>query len=101
MIAGTLHGVYAMTAEISPVPGSSGFNVIETGKYALHCFQTLTGTKFFVMTDARQFHAESIVQRIYQLYADYVMKNPFYQLEMPVRSEQFDRHLAAYVSTVA
>jgi hypothetical protein len=100
-MAGTLHGVYAMSAEISPVPGSSGFSVIETGKYAIHCFQTLTGTKFLIVTDARQFHADVVVQRIYQLYADYVMKNPFYQLDMPIRCELFDRNLSAYASTVA
>jgi len=33
------------------------------------------------------------MRRIYELYADYVMKNPFYQLEMPIRVEGFDRAL--------
>ena len=31
--------------------------------------------------------------RIYELYADYVMKNPFYQMEMPVRCEGWERRL--------
>ena len=31
------------------------------------------------------------------LYSDYVMKNPFHQLEMPVRSELFDINLNALV----
>lgn len=35
--------------------------------------------------------------RIYELYSDYVMKNPFYQSEMPVRCESFDRKLLGYV----
>jgi len=38
-----------------------------------------------------------MLRRIYELYADYVMKNPFYQPEMPVRCEAFDRHLVGYV----
>lgn len=32
--------------------------------------------------------------KVYELYADYVMKNPFYSLEMPVRCDGFDRGLA-------
>ena len=35
--------------------------------------------------------------KIYELYADYVMKNPFYQLEMPVRCEGFERRLVGYL----
>jgi hypothetical protein len=33
------------------------------------------------------------VGKIYELYADYVMKNPFYSLEMPIRSEGWERRL--------
>ncbi len=38
-----------------------------------------------------------IIRRVYELYADYVMKNPFYQMEMPVRCEAFDRELLKYI----
>jgi len=38
-----------------------------------------------------------IIRKVYELYADYVMKNPFYQVEMPIRCEAWDRHLGAYV----
>ena len=31
---------------------------------------------------------------IYELYSDYVLKNPFYELEMPVRCELFENNLA-------
>lgn len=30
------------------------------------------------------------MKRIYEIYADYVMKNPFQTPEMPVRSEKFE-----------
>ena len=40
---------------------------------------------------------DKIVSKIYELYADYVMKNPFYQLEMPVRCEAWERRLVGYV----
>jgi hypothetical protein len=35
--------------------------------------------------------------KIYELYGDYVMKNPFYQLEMPIRSEGWERRLVGYL----
>jgi trafficking protein particle complex subunit 4 len=28
------------------------------------------------------------------------MKNPFYQLEMPIRCEEFDRNLAVYAKSI-
>ena len=38
-----------------------------------------------------------MVRRCYEIYGDYVMKNPFYSMEMPVRVEKFDRALGAYL----
>ena len=55
------------------------------------------GTKFLVFAEPRQPNMDVVIRRIYELYADYVMKNPFYQIEMPIRSDGFDRHLAAYI----
>lgn len=39
----------------------------------------------------------SPVPRIYDLYTDYVLKNPFYEVEMPVRCELFDTNLFATI----
>jgi len=36
-------------------------------------------------------------RRIYDLYTDFVLKNPFYEVEMPVRCELFDTNLFATV----
>jgi Sybindin-like family len=38
---------------------------------------------------------------VYPLYADYVLKNPFYEVEMPIRCELFDANLAAAVDARA
>jgi hypothetical protein len=38
-----------------------------------------------------------VVRRCYELYGDYVVKNPFYTLEMPVRVEKFERALGGYL----
>ena len=82
-----------------PNPGVpvTGLESLETDKFRLTCFQTLTGTKFLLFTDPMSGNVETIMNKIYELYADFVMKNPFYQLEMPVRCEAFDRHLGAWL----
>jgi trafficking protein particle complex subunit 4 len=93
---------HAVNASLSSTPSSrpdppSGIEVLETESFRLQCFQTLTGTKFLLFTDPQQANVDVIVRKIYELYADYVMKNPFYQTEMPVRCESFDRKLGAYL----
>lgn len=61
------------------------------------CFQTVSGTKFLLFTEPQQPNVDNITRKIYELYADYVMKNPFYQMEMPIRCEAFERHLLSYL----
>jgi len=97
VLASTFHGVHAITSRISPVPGCNGLEVLETETFRMQCFQTLTGTKFLIFAEPHQPNIDVIIRRVYELYADYVMKNPFYQIEMPIRCEAFDRHLAAYI----
>jgi len=86
----------AWTLPIPSLP-KTGIEVLETDRFRLTCFQTLTGTKFLLFTDPPTTNIDVIMRKVYELYADYVMKNPFYQLEMPVRCEAFDRHLATWV----
>lgn len=87
------------TTTALPNPGipATGLEVLETEKFQLSCFQTLTGTKFLLFTDPAAANVEGVMRKVYELYADFVMKNPFYQLEMPVRCEAFDRHLGGWL----
>jgi len=32
----------------------------------------------------------TILRKVYSLYSDYVLKNPFYELEQPIQCEKFD-----------
>ncbi|KAL2860919.1 trafficking protein particle complex subunit 4 [Aspergillus lucknowensis] len=81
----------------NPSAPITGLETLETEKFRLTCFQTLTGTKFLLFTDPAMADIEGIMKTVYELYADYVMKNPFYQIEMPVRCEGFERHLGGYL----
>ncbi|RAL04632.1 trafficking protein particle complex subunit 4 [Aspergillus ibericus CBS 121593] len=82
-----------------PNPGvpATGLESLETDKFRLTCFQTLTGTKFLLFTEPTMANIDVVMKKIYELYADFVMKNPFYQLEMPVRCEAFDRNLQGWL----
>lgn len=66
---------------------SSGIELFETDNFRLNCFQTLTGVKFIVISDLSSMSAakETLLRKIYELYSDYALKNPFYSLEMPIR----------------
>lgn len=46
-----------------------------------------------VISDPKQNGVDALLRRVYELYADYALKNPFYSLEMPIRCELFDEHL--------
>lgn len=105
--------VHAITARLNPIKSipspappngiqnrpepSSGLEVLETENFRMQCFNTMTGTKFLLFTDTTQTNVDVTIRKIYDLYADYVMKNPFYSLEMPIRCDMFERKLSSYI----
>lgn len=44
VLAGTLHGIHAITARLSPSGPSSGATVIEAENFKMHILLTATGT---------------------------------------------------------
>lgn len=99
VIASTFHSLHALTSRISPTGAkSSGIQVLELQNLSLHCFQTLTGVKFLLVTDPNESNVGEYNHRVHEIYADYVMKNPFYTLDMPIKCEKFSRHLDEFVA---
>jgi hypothetical protein len=84
VLGSTLHSLHAISVAVSPTPKSSGFTEIECTSWKLTCLQTITGLKFIVFTDNAHQKPNELLNQIYALYADYVLKNPFYTLDMPV-----------------
>lgn len=41
--------------------------------------------KFMVLADPRQTGIDALLRKIYEIYSDFALKNPFYSLEMPIR----------------
>ena len=99
IFAGTFHGIHAITSKISPVPSSSGIEMLETEAFRIHCYQTLTGLKFLLITDPTHQQADVHMRKLYEIYADYATKNPFFTPEMPIRCDKFDQALAKMVAS--
>lgn len=74
-------------------PAHSGIKTLEAENFRLDCYETLTKVKFVVISDyslgvsIATANKQDLLKKIYELYADYVMKNPFYTLNMPINSD--------------
>ncbi|KAJ2763444.1 hypothetical protein IWQ57_005559 [Coemansia nantahalensis] len=102
IFAGTFHGIHALASRVSPaLKGGAardmGIQSIDTKGFRLHCYQTPTGLKFLAVTDLLRTSLADVLARVYRLYCDYALKNPFYSLEMPIRSDLFDAKLRQLV----
>jgi hypothetical protein len=62
-------------------------------------FDCPTGTKFVLLTSLAETVADTVLQKIYDIYADAVMKNPFHTPEMPIRNEGFDARINSLIGT--
>ncbi|KAH7908763.1 Sybindin-like protein [Hygrophoropsis aurantiaca] len=99
VLAGTLHGIHAITSRLSPTGSSSGAQVIEGESFKMTILLTATGTKFVLLTSLTETTADPVLQKVYEVYADAVMKNPFHTPEMPIRSEGFDSRITALIGS--
>lgn len=99
-LASMFYPLFAIASQLSPEPKSSGIEVLEADTFTLHCFQTLTGVKFIVISETGLNGIDILLRKIYELYSDYALKNPFYSLEMPIRCELFDTKLQALLDLV-
>ena len=107
--------LYAIASQLSPRNKSSGIQLLEADNFKLHAFQTLTGLlsislssyssfllaiclsiypsfflsntgiKFVVVTDLKRNNEEMLLKKLYEIYSDYALKNPFYSIDMPIR----------------
>mmetsp|Transcript_43403 Transcript_43403/g.86070 ORF Transcript_43403/g.86070 Transcript_43403/m.86070 type:complete len:152 (-) Transcript_43403:17-472(-) len=101
-LTSTFHGISAIAAQISPVQRSggalgflqpSGICALDADTFRLQCFHTPTGMKFLAVVLLPVVDCDALLRQTYALYSDYVLKNPFYEQDMPVRCELFDREM--------
>ncbi|CCF58436.1 hypothetical protein KAFR_0E02840 [Kazachstania africana CBS 2517] len=94
----------------------SGLRQLSTDQFTMFVYQTLTGLKFIAISSsvlpknnemetsknlnlANQI-GDNFLRKIYCIYSDYVMKDPLYSLEMPIKSENFDKKVQEMVYNV-
>lgn len=88
-LGSTFHGLHEISSQVAPTP-SLGIDIIETDIFKLKCMQTLTGIKFVVTARKGSSDLDTYLRNIYKLYSDYVLKNPFYEVDMPIKSDLFN-----------
>lgn len=75
------HSLHAISSQLAPAPGCGGIELLSADAFDLHCFSAPTGTKFLLRVEARCPRVPELLAKVYELYADYVLKNPFYEAE--------------------
>lgn len=102
-LAGTFHGLHAICGKGFSPSGEgpregAGIKTLEAKDFKLECFQTLTETKFVMTGAPTNMTMDKMLLQVYSLYTDYVLKNAFYEMEMPIRCGKFDVALEKLVS---
>jgi hypothetical protein len=82
-----------------PAKGNIGITSMESTDIRLACYQTYSGMKFIVVSHitVQQQTLDRLLHSIYVIYCDYVLKNPFYEYENPIRIPLFDNKIQQLV----
>ena len=102
-LASTFHTLSAMAAEVSPVRplgAIRGLTHVAFEAFCVHCLNTVTGLQIMLVTNANVSSAISsdVLSKIYLVYAEHAMGNPFYVEDMPIRLAGFNRGVKAVIA---
>lgn len=106
-LGSAFHAFHVISGQLAPqLPAGSGggsvsggIQTIETNTFRLQSFHSLTGVKFFVTADPGDTALDDTLAAIYAAYCDYVLKNPFYELDQVIsKNAKFDAALTAIVA---
>ena len=100
MLASTFHSLHAISKQLAPVP-SGGITCVQAPAFSLHCLESPTGLKFFATARPETRDVPAFLRKVYEFYADYVLKNPFYELDQVIKCDLFDLHLDKLASQTA
>jgi len=90
-LASVFYGLCKIATQLSPIAKSSGIELLETTQFRLQCFQSITCVKFVAISAiSSSQNIDTLLRKLYELYADFALKNPFYPIDMPIRAEKFD-----------
>ena len=72
---------------------ATGIERINTTNFTIYAKQTMTGLKLILLTSPTfpTGYAQDLLGVLYSSYADFVLKDPFYAVDMPIRCSLFDK----------
>ncbi|CAB3364116.1 Hypothetical predicted protein [Cloeon dipterum] len=74
------------------------FSIKSTNKYALHFYETPTGTKFVLNTDSTAGKMTEFLKNLNsQIFVEYAVKNPMVDLSQPIKNDLFSAKLDAFI----
>ncbi|KAL9228831.1 hypothetical protein vseg_004369 [Gypsophila vaccaria] len=110
LMFGLLFSLKSLTSKMDPtsvekvnlgvpqLPGQGcSFHSFRTNTYKLSFMETPSGIKLILVTHPRTGDLRESLKYIYNLYVEYVVKNPLYSPGTPIRCELFNTTLDQYV----
>nr|XP_043612190.1 trafficking protein particle complex subunit 1 [Erigeron canadensis]XP_043612197.1 trafficking protein particle complex subunit 1 [Erigeron canadensis]XP_043612205.1 trafficking protein particle complex subunit 1 [Erigeron canadensis]XP_043612210.1 trafficking protein particle complex subunit 1 [Erigeron canadensis] len=110
LMFGLLFSLKSLTAKMDPSSGDKGnlgvpqlpgqgcsFHSFRTNTYKLSFMESPSGIKIILVTHPKTSDLRESLKYIYNLYVEYVVKNPLYSPGSPIRSELFNTTLDQYV----
>ena len=87
-LSSTFHSIYAISAELTPNSAGNtaclmpnlGIQILETQFFNLVCFHAHTGVKIILSSSTDSIDTNIIIKKLYDVYSEYVNKNPFQQV---------------------
>ncbi|GMI01677.1 hypothetical protein TrLO_g11117 [Triparma laevis f. longispina] len=89
-IGSTFHSLIAISKTSVPKE-CGGMERVVCDNVVISILSTPTGIKFYLVSDSTI--TSPPLNEIYAAWSDWVLKNPFYEIDMPVRGERFRREV--------
>eukprot|EP01138_Halocafeteria_seosinensis_P006587 gb/GECG01006734.1/.p1 GENE.gb/GECG01006734.1/~~gb/GECG01006734.1/.p1 ORF type:complete len:144 (+),score=14.16 gb/GECG01006734.1/:1-432(+) len=101
IVASTFHSLHAIAGQLSPRKGSKGISELEAHTFSLRCLETPTGVKMFATAKegSNTKLVNEFLNKVYEYYSDFVLKNPFQDINNVIHCELFDQHVTNYAKT--
>jgi hypothetical protein len=103
LIYGMLYAFKQFVLKTSPKPEleASGFHYFRTSTYKLHYFETASGFRIVLNSDAATADLRAELKQIYLLLVDFVVKNPLYTPNDAFATDGlFHQNLTAYLTAL-
>lgn len=98
LMYGMLFSMKSFISRMSPADSKDTLVSYQTNNCKLNFMETPAGLKIVLNTDLAAKNIDDVLQRIFKLYVDYVVKNPLTQFGQPIENELFVKELNGYIT---